>query len=277
MKFVQWMLAAALLVSAQAVNADSCSPCDPCYEACDPCDTCFDFCDCDFTAYVDFLYWKPCRSDLDSGSSYLNPSYEPGFRIGAFAHCDCWDAGLRYTWLSTDDQFSTLRYRHDYNILDLEFGVTLPFDCCDFSLRPYAGARFAWIDEKINVSSSQYDLEYWGGGLYTGFEWKYHVTDFDSCGCCYPVYLVGHADIGVLDGHFEAKTTAARDQECVCVVTTNLFAGAEVAFEDVMCGDAFLQIGYEFQNYSNWRRHNDAHNLASFAVSGLVIRGGYSF
>ena len=285
MKIRHWLLGALLICGSQAVSADCYSnDCDPCY---DDCNSCFDFCDCDYTVYADYLYWKPCRSDLDdgatSGASYLNPGYESGFRVGAFAQCDCMDFGFRYTWLYTDDEFfsndQTTIYRlDDYQVLDLELGFTLPFDCCDFSLRPYAGARFAWIDEKFNIGPDHYLVEFWGGGLYTGFEWKYHVTDIDGCGCNYPVYLIGHADVGVLDGHFEVKTTSPRNEECTCVVTTNLFAGAEVLLEDVLCGsDAFVQIGYEFQNYSNWRRHNDAHNLASLGVSGLVVRGGLSF
>src|SRR5690606_2178908 len=98
MRFLTWMVGFALLFTSHTAfvqGRDACDPCDPCNmdNSCNICD--LDFCDTEFSAYVDALYWKFCRSDLDYGKGnedggYVGHDWQWGFRVGGVASLNEW-------------------------------------------------------------------------------------------------------------------------------------------------------------------------------------------
>ena len=286
MKFSKWILGAALLFSAQIASvqgAGSCDSCDPC-KTCSPCDLCdVDFCDMEFCGYADFLYWQVCRSDLDYESDddrFLEPGYDAGWRIGAVAHYQCWDFGLRYTSFCTSDSRSGNHYDFDFRNFDVEVGYTCHLDCINGHLRPFAGAKFVWVDEELDIDDEEDKLDYRGYGLYLGLEGRYQLCEFCACDKEIPVAFVARASTGILHSKFDHRAKFHND-ECLYVAAHELYAGLDFAFND-MCGcwNTYMQIGYEVQKFGEWRYNEDDGDdlsIASLGFGGLVVRFGACF
>lgn len=296
MKILKWFTVAVLVCSSQmataSCNGNLCDPCDPCYdnECCDICD--IDFCNLTYTAYVDFLYWKVCRTDLDTEvhdgeAKFLNPCFDPAFRLGFFAHSDCWDFGLRYTRFCTDQKESLensgevddAKFCFDFDVLDLETGYTCKCSC--LTIRPFVGAKFAWADDHFETNEFDSKIDYCGCGIYLGAGGRLPFYSFCACDRTVPVSLVTRCSTGILDSKFKEDVDGDCDcddseKHCVYVPYLDAYVGLEFTFCDLCCGDAFLQIGYEAQ-YWGWREYDSHNDVAHLGLGGLTMRFGASF
>ncbi len=304
MKFLRNMALGVLLVTSQfAYSANSCDPCDPCYTGneCNLCD--IDWCDISFSAYVDALYWHVCSGDTDrdffdgENTRYvaLNPDYTWGWRIGAAAHWDCWDLGLRYTsfnskttedfTLNFEESSVELKYDFDYDVLDLELGRT----CCvcdGLTLRPFAGGKFAWIDvdaENLNSESQGgVKMDYNGYGLYVGLGGRWQLCSISACDCDIPLALVSRLSTGVMDSDFKqtfsgnSSVSADSIKDCLFVPVHEVYLGLEFRMCGLCNADAFLQLGYEAQ-YWGWREYDENDDITHLGLGGLVLRFGANF
>jgi len=299
MNFSKWILGAALLFSAQIASVQgasysSCDPCDPCYESksCDLCD--IDFCDVEYDFYVDALYWKLCKSDLDidgddDEGDYVGHDWCWGWRLGAIAHYENWNLGLRYTSFCSDAKNSNggdAKHEFDYKVLDIEIGR----DCCicdGISLRPIVGAKLAWIDDDFDKSDNndggEGSIDYCGYGLFLGFEGRWEICSYCACDRDIPLAFVTRATTGVLHGTFEYGSLENADHdtykdECLYNPVHELFLGLDMSFCDICgCGSGFFQIGYEVQHWGSWREILSDDDLASWGLGGMVLRFGVGF
>lgn len=288
MKPFQWMMALALLCSTQVAVAN-------CGNVCDPCDSC----DMSYSVYADYIYWKLGRSDLvrDEFDLHFCPDYNSGFRVGGAVSCDCWDAGIRYTWFHFNDKKNFLgetvtagvdgtyhsHYDFDLNRVDIELGYNWRLDCCDVNFRPFAGAILLWVDDKFTAYAPTTQLfddkvDYKGYGLYLGTEAEWMITNM----CDTDVSLVTRGAIGILDGRFKVRfgETEEGDHSHDCIFNPYLeaFAGLKFAMGDICgCYSPELMIGYEVQSYGSWREFDSFDDLASLGLGGLVVRAGLSF
>ena len=300
MKFLRNLALGVLLATSQF--AYSANNCDPCYtdNECSLCD--IDWCDVSFSAYVDALYWHVCSGDTDRDFNdgentrfvSLNPDYDWGWRIGAAAHWDSWDLGLRYTsfnsktsehfFLNFEEQDLDVSFDFDYKVLDLELGRT----CCvcdGLTLRPFAGGKFAWIDvdtENLNTENRFGKMDYDGYGLYVGLGGRWELCSFSACDWNIPMALVMRLSTGVMDSDFEqtfrtgSLETGFDIKDCLFVPVHEVSLGLEFR----MCGlcntDAFFRIGYEAQDWG-WREYDQDDDITHLGLGGLALRFGASF
>lgn len=295
MKFLKWTIALALLCNVQmgfAQNRNACDPCDPCAtsNSCSLCD--IDFCDVEYSVYADFLYWKVSKGDLNMGQDdgkeeYFNPDYDCGYRLGAVARYNNWDLGVRYTSYWTDDKKSKgssgdAKFDFDYDVVDIELGYSCCLDCANATIRPFAGAKLAWIDDDFDKSDkdgSDTKIDFRGYGLYLGASGRWDLCSFDVCDRSIPIALVGRASTGILDAEFDQDVEDGggdRKEECLFVPVHDAYLALDLTFCD-LCGiDANLQLGYEVQ-YWGWREYNDDEDITHLGLGGLVLRFGASF
>jgi len=279
-----------LFVVGGAQGAFANNYCDPCY---DPC------CDFHVSVYGDYLYWKGCRTDLDyslddDNTYYVNPGYDSGWRVGGRLQRCNWDLGARYTSydsktkvhettprVSTDTDFT---YSVDYDVADIELGYSIQL-CCDQALiRPFLGAKLAWIDEAYIYSTSDRtetdDKRFEGYGLYAGLEGEFQIYQLNMCQQCIPMSLIGRGSLAALDSHQKEISTEdggefnsqrIREEQCIIVPVLEVFAGLN--FGGVQCGcvTPSVLIGYEAQLWGN-RRFDDNDEIAFLGFSGLVAR-----
>jgi hypothetical protein len=120
MKRILGVLLAVLSTQGLFANARGCYDNSSCAT-----DSCWDFCNADFYAYVDWLYWKARRCDLDiatfDGVGILTPAattvavpgkviclehkYHSGVRVGAgMEWCSGWGFGLEYVYFNPTDK-----------------------------------------------------------------------------------------------------------------------------------------------------------------------------
>jgi len=130
----KWIIALAAFTSVSSIHALENVPCSSNY-------LCLTLPADGWTGHVDLLYWKTRKCGLDylwpaditrfnticdGTPSIMTPTkiegevksvgkgkpkvidldYDLGFRCALFKRCDCWDAGLRYTYYSTDKSSS---------------------------------------------------------------------------------------------------------------------------------------------------------------------------
>lgn len=291
------------------------------WDCCEPSPCCFETnaCDVKYKIYGDFLYWDVAKTDLFTAldgtgtSQYLNPDYDYGFRIGAFAEWNRWDFGLRYTWYQNESTAAipapagaaavNARFKLETDILDIELGHAFRF-CSSATFRPFVGAKLAWIRDHYdnlvtatvngvagvptgNNNGSNTKIDFHGYGLYLGACGRWELWTFDSCGMCMPIALVMRGSTGILRATFNHKrivsagagATAAPanyDDHDAYIPVHEGYVGLETSF-DAYCGtDVFVQIGYEAQ-YWGWRKYNDVSDTAHLGMGGLVVRTGLSF
>jgi len=305
MKYLTWILCSLTLCSGHFIAAE-----DACHSECEDCCA-------NGAVYVDYLYWKVNRSGLtlpsNKGPTNLTPAHHSGFRLGARGRCDCWDFGVRYTYFDNRDSKKfepvifqgvnqseaidnlTAKYSIDYDIIDIELGYN--FDCLcacsDVSIRPFAGAKLAWIDEEFNTQLEFLDkvsTDFKGYGLYAGAEGNWTLCNWQACGCYMPLSLVLKGTIGILDGEFKTSggdiiiisgvTTNrniaenARKKEWIYVPYHELFAGLNLGYCG-SCVDANLMVGYETQTWSGWRQGFIQDVV--LGLGGLVVRLNLGF
>lgn len=282
MKWIKWIIGLGLICNASLASAEECK-------------TDKSSCGCDsgfgYSFYADYLYWKVCRSDLDVGSPdhYVNPDYDHAFRVGGGISCDCWDLQIRYTSFETSDHLthngSTRTYDIDMDVVDIEIGYRMGFECADINLRPFIGAKLAWIDELWfgPSNSPHHSTEYDGYGLYLGAEGKWLVCCYEMCDSCIPISLVFRGSAAILDGEFDysASINDPRENECLFSGVFELFVGLEFAYCDMGCMECIdsvaLTVGYEAQVWSGWREIDSEDDIGSLGFAGAVVRFAVNF
>ena len=174
-----------------------------------------------FAVYADYLYWKVCSTDLsftDNSNEvfYNNPNYDSGWRVGGRIQKCRWDLSARYTSYNTTKNVSPsegnfvdntrVHYDTDWDIVDIEAGYNLDCDCDWAHLRPFAGAKLAWIDNEFEISAppslDRTNIHFKGYGLYTGLEGRFLLFNARICNQCIPIHLFGRGSIAVLDSTF---------------------------------------------------------------------------
>ncbi len=266
-------------------------------------DCCSSDCDSGFNVYADYLYWKVCESDIsysvEDTTHYLNPNYSSGWRIGGRYNCNSWDAGARYTDYSNTKKIKVIRlpieeeleeehiqaFKFDWNVVDIELGYTLSFDCDKYSLRPFAGAKLAWIkdayDDDYNDNFSKQDFD--GYGLYLGAEGRYLFCSTNVCCNDLEMSLLFRGSYGILDSTSKTKSVDregegnSRKSECLFISTIEVFAGFDVAIKCSDCFTPHILIGYESHTMLGWREMDSSNDRATLGLGGLVARFSADF
>ena len=264
MKTYTWLLAAVLFCNAGIANAN-------CYDACDPCSECDPCCDWSLNVSADYLYWKVNRSDLDLSdeSGFICPDYDHGFRIAAFLPTECWEVGARYTYFKTTHSIDEEKYGIDLDVVDLEARYTWTLDCADVLFRPFMGTKLAWIVEKFDGNKNNYK----GFGIYIGTESEWHVYDM----CDTAISFVTRGAFGVMDGRHRTEIND-KVKECIFHPYYEVFAGVKLNMGE-FCGfmSPDILIGYEAQNWQDFREFWNENDIASMGLGGLVVRIGTEF
>lgn len=279
MKLLRWMFALVLVGSTSLAFA-ACGSCD---EGCKGEGTNFCCENTSFFVYGDVLYWKTCPSDTDhSGGSvhYDQPDHDVGYRIGAQFKCDCKDVGVRYTSYDNSDAYdSSNRYGVEFESVDVEFGYSFCVPCVDATLRPFIGAKFAWIDEVFVDSGDVFTSNVDGIGLYLGSDFRWPFYEACYCDTTYPISLLTRVSWAVLDAEVHQKDTSNGpwDKHCLYVNVIEAFVGVELGLTLCDCWALDLMLGYEVQNWMGLRRMRDGDDLSSLGFSGLTFRVGSRF
>ncbi|MFZ0564743.1 MAG: Lpg1974 family pore-forming outer membrane protein [Chlamydiales bacterium] len=297
MRIYKWLIGLMLLGYMPITSAQNLTDCFSCEDF---------FCNTRYHVYADYLYWKTYRSaiglatnDNDPQDLYLTPKYSSGYRVGGRILWNCLDLGVRYTsydqtskhnvaLVILEDNVLNLKYNVDYQDVDVELGALFCFSCGNSFLRPYVGAKFVWLDEKVDsfaVSSSTLSgtikLNDRAYGLYVGAEGKLGLFDL----CNVAIGLRARGSFGLLDGRhqFRIRNGATFASECHLVGYRDLFAGLDISYCDCFCFDLNLQIGYELQQYiRDFNEFSTAQlgqvfALDNIAFAGLVVRFGVYF
>lgn len=242
--------------------------------------------DSGFYVYGDVLYWEACKSDADysnSGTKYLNLDHDVGFRIGGQFVCDCKDIGIRYTsWDSSDHivDGGDRSYALDFEVVDIEFGYRLRIDCVDAELRPFIGAKLAWLDETLHFDGSDHHkIDTDAYGLYLGSEFLWSFYDATYCGTCYPLSLLARVSWGVLDSDINHSTTDGDtfEKHCLYIHAFEAFVGVDFTVCICDCFEMDVLLGYEIQKWMGMRRLGSSDDLSSLGMSGMTMRFGASF
>lgn len=282
MKHFSWIIGLLLLCSTQVSYAQNCNTCDPCMTECSLCD--INCCDMSYDFYVDYLYWKVNRADLnfdEEPTNFIDPDFDHGFRVGGNLRCDCWNFGVRYTYYQTDESKDDNDYDLKFRTLDVEGGYTFHICGTPMDLTPFAGVKFAWIDEDREIDDNDIDLDFYGVGLYLGLGSKWSLCNWNACNCCIPISLVARASTGIMDGEFDADSDddcdGDRKDECLFVPVHEMYIGLDFRFCDLVCDtDVNLQIGYEAQ-YWGYREFSSNDDISNLGLGGLVVRLGATF
>lgn len=294
MKLFRDLTLLALLCASQfaySANVNSCDPCATTTE-CNLCD--FNACDVKFSAYADFLYWEVCVGDLtfeevESITTYQNPNYDCGFRLGAVAAWKNWDLGIRYTSLNVtherdfEHSSGSAKFKFDSDVVDIELGYHCCLGCEGFSLNPFVGTKLAWIDQvhdREERGNSKNTMDFCGYGLYTGFNTRWELCSFSACGNSTPIALVTRASTGILRSELKSKQEfdSANEKKKLCFIVPvhEAYVGLDFSFCNFSCFDANLQLGYEIQ-YWGWHEDSSTSDITHLGMDGLVLRFGASF
>ncbi len=269
---------------------------------CDYYDCCEEEC---FELYGDWLYWTVRECDLSyvwdtpvaSTSSAgplkaVDPDFTSGFRIGVIvpfcdwefaAHYTCYDNcesdrtrsdtdtlfGTRLIVGTTQDAIDEARSKYDvdFNQFDLEFGRTFrPQYLCNTEVRTFGGARFAWIDRKLDTVyldtatprsttiHQKVDNDLYG--LYVGMGSE---TTLMGCFSLFGDFSVGAFAVSSDQSVFYQTLAAVTETEYditsknyyCAAANVNLSLGMGYTFCGFCDSDVMLAIGYEFHNWIN--------------------------
>ncbi|HEV8052956.1 MAG TPA: Lpg1974 family pore-forming outer membrane protein, partial [Parachlamydiaceae bacterium] len=290
-----------LLLSASATysHANMNTPYCGQQSCCTPC--CDEPCGRGFLS-ADFLYWRAFQDGLDTciptdvsdtiradgriistfRGEGRDPKFKwnPGFRIGAgygFA-CSNWDIGALWTHFNSKAHSSlcnenSLKWNIDLDVVDLLVAYRCDFNSC-FTFRPYAGIRFARIDQKLRLGgfpdSTTFALtgesllatdnkhKFIGVGPLFGLEADLKIA------CGFSLYASGA--ISWLYGHNDVRLTNSSATVNVidfCEIrnkTNSTLTAADASlglrWQTTFCNDnqLFLQLGYEHHRYFDYSR-----------------------
>jgi hypothetical protein len=278
--FYKYVMGAALLCSTQMAFANWSMG----YESCDTC------CDKSYNVYADYLYWEITRTDLDgdngSDVDYLCPGYHSGFRVGGIAEFNCFDVGVRYTSFNgsaSKDFFEyTAKFKFDYDVVDIEVGHAFKLDCADVAIRPFVGAKLAWVDQSFDTfSNNRVKQDFKGYGLLLGFDSKWNVYEWNRCNTCMPISLVVRGSVSILRAerteHTGGEVEFRRHESCHYTPIFEGFAGLNLDYQSDCYGLFNVLVGYEVQSWQGLHRFDDNDETVSIGLGGLVVRLGYSF
>lgn len=239
--------------------------------------------------YADYLYWKVCRTDLDytneSGDTYfIDPHFDSGWRIGGLVQKCRLNLEARYTSFNTSETDNTIFFSSDWDIVDITAGYTL-LENTDFALlRPFAGAKLAWISEKKNVDSTNDKLSFNGYGLSAGLEGRFLLYEGRVCQKSFPLCIVGRGCISVLDSTFRqtlfdetaAPQTRRFHKQCVYVPVLEIFAGLDIGGLECYRLTPHLLVGYEVQSWLS-KKFAGSSQTAFLGIGGLTVRFALCF
>ncbi len=302
-------LVAALLVGVGNVYADDYAPSAPAYDnsCCE--ESC---CECNFFLRADLLYWTACEAgfgcdfgstsitntvangqivtDISERDDDIDFNWRLGFRVGAgYEFSSCWDFGAYWTYYRgrgdghREDNRAHWKLRFDE--VDVLLGYKLQYNC--FTLRPFFGARYAKIDQRLNthlestiliaatgassvaVSSKQDKENFWGAGPVLGFEGVFDL------GCGFSFY--GNLDGNFLYGDFKSRfndsdvfTLAVNNcnsHSKSCAVLTGYDAGFGFRYE--FCWFA-MQVGWEHHTYFDYNQIGCGGDLSLYGLDVAI-------
>lgn len=169
------------LLSTAATQADQCCQTDCCYTN--------ECCDNGLDVYADWIFWRTRTCKLDYALPYDSSTavgkvrspdlgYDSGFRVGFAKECNCWIAGIEYTYYRSDAshtfknadghiagthiiddntvisqgsniEFAKSNWCLDYDVVRLTLGRDLTFRNC-INLNFFGGFNFAYIGQDFN-------------------------------------------------------------------------------------------------------------------------------
>lgn len=239
---------------------------------------------------------KVVRKVATNYTYYMNPEYKSAWRVGGRYECNFWDAGVRYTDFcnttkrnlssSPFDEEYTQIFKFDWNVVDIELGYNLPFNSERYILRPFVGAKFAWVKESYRDEQEGYysKQDFDGDGLYLGVESRYLFCRKNVCCNDLELSFLFWGSYGILDStsdtHEESITgndVYDKKKECLFISTVEVFAGLDLAIHCSDCFTPHLLIGYESHTMIGWREMDSTNDCATLGLGGLVVRFGLDF
>lgn len=320
----------ALLLSAVAgVSASAPSAADCCYPT-QPCCNEWGVSDGKFTLGADYLYWQSKQDNLDIISTTVtdgtttrttdhhpNFKYESGYRVYANYQlpCDQWDIGASYTYVPTnagagnytattalsigDGLFSAFdgKWNSTFQYADVEMARTLKFGE-SFRLRPHAGFRAAWGDQKVHFNGTFADPNVdFGNATNVATSLKQTFNAYGIEAGLWSEYVmfgnfsvVGHFGGSILYNEIKNKGSAV--YSIVDVAGTNVVAN-DYASENVdtilPSLDYFLGVrwqdnfcDWDFSVHAGWEAHvwfdlGNLYDRGNFTTQGLTAGLDVSF
>jgi hypothetical protein len=286
-----------------------------------------------FFADGEYLYLKPYRRDLDFAIVSPNANGDPegsiqsdpwrsrsAFRVGAGyrAPDDAWEMGFFYTYLHDDQAssavqppggllFATLTHPGTvervaqasadatlhYNVFDLE--MARPIDVCgSLAVRPFAGARFAEINQELSALYDGGDanrdfvdsrIKFEGGGVRAGGEAELKLLN--------RVGVYGRAAASLLTGDFRVTQTEFNNAGATPLTNVNESFRKIVPVLELGAGVAYhgehlhLSVGYEIANWFNLVDTpsfvDDVHqgkfqrNVSDLGLDGFVVKAEIAY
>lgn len=264
----------------------------------------------------DFLLFRAYENDLFPCCSFENVSFEdedgtvfsisherskepdvrwnPGFRVGLGWEFDesCWDVGAYWTHFvgigNRHSERNKLHWKLAFNTLDLLAGYSYYASSC-ISLRPYAGLRFASINQRVSAqyvspvdafgqrllykSKRKNKQKFLAGGIHLGVEGDY------ALGCGFSVYangafstLYGRTELDCDeydDFGSDIRTFDDHDTRYNCLPVTNLSLGIRWLKESDSIS-ILQQLSWENQRYFDFNQIGDG-DLAVDGISYSII------
>lgn len=263
---------------------------------------------------ADLLYWRAYEDGLDvcgstESADFVNPGggvistsrakthdphfdWSPGFRVGAgyqFAS-RCWDIAAYFTHFHTKAHRNggehKFHWKLDFDVLDVVLANNYDLGC--FTIRPFAGLRAAYIDQKIRshdaniaflIADTAHNKQIFRGvGAVTGLEMNWDL------GCGFGIY--GNAAMSCLWGTFRVNSNEShtfrfgadfhklRRHLDACQFV--LDGGAGVSWRRCFWDNKQLvvRLGWEQHRYFN---HNRFGTYGDLCLAGGVLSAGVEF
>lgn len=243
----------------------------------------------------------------------LEPAWKFGWRVGAgfTSSCDFWDLFAYWTSYCNNDSEEvdiidlpalniwgypdTLnaarlfaakgKWDIKYNVFDFEFGRAYWIGQC-LNMRPYFGARAAWIDQQLNFDFdfqpqnsipfgvlTQIECDFSGGGLRAGFD--LHFTNGTGFG------LYGKVSYSLLYGTFKSNLneieTNAQSENVLIAQTEDTFKMGTSAMQAIIgvnwsecfCCNRY-RVGLHLQwEFNNWNDLGKYHHYSTSLQNGI--------
>ena len=250
---------------------------------------------CEGTEIVETEQNNKIVSRLHGKSHDPDFKWNLGFRLGAgykFGDCNC-GIGAYWTHFNShnDGHDHDHRWKLDFDVIDLLYGCD--YDLCNcFVLTPFAGLRYARIEQKLNThfvstvkgsdpdritSTGHIKEDFWGIGPLFGLEGDWGM------GCGFSLY--GRVSLAFLYGNFHVRS----HQNEVFHTGTNINhlrhntdayqavvdTGFGVRWRTCVCDNPFtVQLGLEQHRYFN---HNQFCGYGDLSLDGVSLAVGYEY